>query len=379
MEKTGCTTRRNSVRILETALVALGGGFFFTRLHVPLSWLLGPMTAVIVYQNLTGRALAWHPSLRNSGLLILGLVLGSSFHREAVNEIIPHVPYMFLTTLLLVAFAFLMGSWMGKRTGLNQGTGLYASVPGGLSQMVALSQETEGVDETAVAFIQTIRVISVIFLVPFVTVHGASWFGWEGAGTSSVEPPAAASSAAAADGWMLAPFFLLGWGSAVLAARVKLPTSYLLGPLFLTAALNLLGVPLPSVPKPALVLSQLLIGTSIGLSMKLSKLPKLNVLLGYTFATSALLILFSFALGFLLSSLTAVDIPTAILATAPGGVAEMGLTAVIVNADLSIVSSYQLFRVFVMVAIMPFVLQWWMERKGKKRVCRHNGQGVSSR
>ncbi|MCI1694487.1 AbrB family transcriptional regulator [Aneurinibacillus aneurinilyticus] len=48
---------------------------------------------------------------------------------------------------------------------------VYGSVPGGLSQMLVLSEETERVDVTIVAFMQTIRLLAVIFFVPFLTIH----------------------------------------------------------------------------------------------------------------------------------------------------------------------------------------------------------------
>jgi hypothetical protein len=319
--------------------------------------MLGPIAFVILYQGVTKRVLKWSASLKNTGFLILGLVLGASFHREAVLNVLPHVPFMTVTTLLTVVFALFTGRWLAKKTDLDWRTGIFASVPGGLSQMVAISQEMEGVDTTAVALIQTIRVMAVIFLVPFLTVHGVQWFEWGSLneGASVVDSPEYFLT-----GRQFALLFILGLISAFAAKRLFFPAPFLIGPLLMTAVINLAGWQVSAMPHPLVIVSQLMVGTGIGMSMKLTGLKQIGRLLGYTLMSSLLLILFSIGLGLALSWMTSIDVPTAILSTAPGGVAEMGLTAVIVRADLSIVSSYQLFRMFVMVVLMPIFLKIWM-------------------
>lgn len=44
-------------------------------------------------------------------------------------------------------------------------------MPGGLSQMVILGEELNNVNETIVAFMQMIRIIIIMFVIPFLTVH----------------------------------------------------------------------------------------------------------------------------------------------------------------------------------------------------------------
>ncbi|WP_143522447.1 AbrB family transcriptional regulator, partial [Pseudomonas sp. 2822-17] len=63
------------------------------------------------------------------------------------------------------------------------------------------------------------------------------------------------------------------------------------------------------------------------------------------FSLAIILILISFILGVFLSLFTTLDLPTAMLSVAPGGLIEMVLTATAVGADPGIVSSLQLIRV----------------------------------
>jgi uncharacterized membrane protein AbrB (regulator of aidB expression) len=62
---------------------------------------------------------------------------------------------------------------------------------------------------------------------------------------------------------------------------------------------------------------------------------------------------------------------TAFIGTAPGGMAEMGITAMMVNADLSTVVAFQLSRLlFVLVIVFP-LMSWLFRRK------RNKSQGVA--
>ncbi|MFP3472832.1 AbrB family transcriptional regulator, partial [Micrococcus sp. SIMBA_144] len=74
-------------------------------------------------------------------------------------------------------------------------------------------------------------------------------------------------------------------------------------------------------------------------------------------------VFFSFLLAILLTKITSINLATAFLSTAPGGLAEMGVTATIVDADLAMISGYQLFRIFFIMFIALPLLQWWIRRK----------------
>lgn len=60
-----------------------------------------------------------------------------------------------------------------------------------------------------------------------------------------------------------------------------------------------------------------------------------------------ILIVISFGMAYLLATFNSMSLVTAFLAIAPGGIDVMGITAKEVNADLSTVTAYQMFRLFV--------------------------------
>ncbi|RYG72527.1 hypothetical protein EU245_10000 [Lentibacillus lipolyticus] len=62
--------------------------------------------------------------------------------------------------------------------------------------------------------------------------------------------------------------------------------------------------------------------------------------------------------GYGLAVLYNLTYSTAFLSTAPGGMVEMGLTAAAVGGDVSVVTSYQLFRLLVIMLFVPFFFKW---------------------
>ena len=153
------------------SLVAFGGGYCFERIGIYLPWMLGPLFVILIMKMKFGRYFYWPKKARSLGLMILGVQLGSSFTKPALEEMVLHLPYMLLSTIAVTLFTVVTGLLMAKPLKLSLGTALLGSFPGGLSQMVILSEELKNVNETVVAFMQTFRVIVVISIVPWMVTH----------------------------------------------------------------------------------------------------------------------------------------------------------------------------------------------------------------
>lgn len=336
---------------IETLLVALVAALLFTWMHVPLAWMLGPLAGVMGWRMLTKRRMFWPIQLRQGALIILGYMLGSSFTRDTAGEIVHQLPYMLGSTFLIVLASMTMGYFVARFSHSNLASGFFGSVPGGLSQMVVLGEEVTGVDATVVTFMQTIRVISVVFLVPFLTLNGLA-----GKSSTLIVP------VSLGDWKGYALFTVIAVGGALLGQKIHLPAGYLTGSLLATAIAVVLGLPAPHLPTWVITLSQLCIGTYIGLLMKPDPSHDFKRLGILTIVSSGILVVLSFLIGYVLSKVNPISVSTGFLSTAPGGMAEMGLTASMVHADLSMVSAYQLFRVFFVMFALPPLLKWWVKR-----------------
>jgi membrane AbrB-like protein len=248
---------------------------------------------------------------------------------------------------------------MARRAGLNRPTGIIGSIPGGLTQMVVLGEEVADTDVTAVTFMQTVRMLAVVFIVPFLAVHGL--------GSAPVGAATGNSGAAVSGATGLLSVRIVASIAAVLAGtwaavKLKLPTPYLMGPMLAAGLLAIGGVAVPQVPAPLLLVAQLCVGSHLGLTMKSTSLGNWKRLLPCCLLSSGGLVLFSLMLGFFLKMWHPIDLVTGFLGTAPGGMAEMGATAVAVHADLSVVAAYQMFRILFILFVVPPLLKWWLKR-----------------
>lgn len=336
---------------METLFISLISGFLFYLVHIPLPWMLGPVAGVMAWRFTTKRPLYWPIQLRQGALVILGYMLGSSFTRETAIETMRQLPYMLGSTMLIVVISMAMGYYVAKAAKVGGMSGFFGSVPGGLSQMVTLGEEVKGVDATVVTFMQTIRVISVVFLVPFLTLHG-----FVGKGIDSVSFTAGSQLAT------YLPVLAIVIAGAYIGQKLRFPVGYLTGPLLFSAIAAVSGLPSPQLPTIVIIISQVCIGAYIGLLMKPNPTHDFKRLGILTTVSSILLVFLSLIIGILLSMVNPISIATGFLSTAPGGMAEMGITATMVHADLSMVSAYQLFRVFFVMFAVPPLLKWWVKR-----------------
>ncbi len=352
------------LRFLETLLVSLTGGLFFRLLHLPLPWLLGSLAAVMIWSLTARRNVFWPVGLRNSGLVILGYMLGSSFAIETGLQIIKQLPAMMFATASTILFSLFIGYIIHRRTDISLSTCIIGSVPGGLTQMVVLSEEIADTDLTVVTFMQTIRLLSTVFIVPFLIICGLA---------GDTQQAVAANIPDVYNNAIHTPWTIFLFTGVVLfavwaALRINLPTPFLLGPLIGTAALVLAGFQAVKVSSFLVFISQLCIGTYLGLAIRPASLKHWKKLLPYTLGGSVAVVFFSLGVGFLLTRLHSLNLISAFLGTSPGGMAEMGLTAVLVRADVSLVAAYQMFRLLFILFVMPLLLKWRFGTVPKQKV-----------
>ena len=118
-------------------------------------------------------------------------------------------------------------------------------------------------------------------------------------------------------------------------------------------------------PSELLKAAQWCVGTYMGLNIPLVALPSWKRLVPLTALSVALLLTATLGIGLVLSNLHGYSLATAFIATAPGGMAEMGLTAMMVHADLSIIISYQLFRLLFILLVIPPFFQWYFRYRNQ--------------
>lgn len=342
------------LQILATFLIAAAGGLLFHLLRIPLPWMLGPLTVTMIYHTVSGRRARWPVQFRNLGLIVIGYSMGRTVTLETTREILANLPVMFGVTLLTVMFCLGLGYITHRRTGISLASGMLGSIPGGLAQMVLMTEEIEDADVTVVTFMQMTRVLAVVFSVPFIASSGI------GPMPGGLPSPMAATGphalAAALPAVLAAP--LGAW----LAFLLKLPIPCLLGPIFATAAAVLIGGPVPPVPAPLINLALIFFGTYFGIIITLESMKKLGKVFPYAVGGATALLAFTYLLGLGLTLLTPATLLTGFLSTAPGGLSEMGVVALALHADVAFIMAYQLFRLFSILLLVPPLLRWRFKR-----------------
>lgn len=337
-------------QILKALCLSVTVGTLFMLINVPLPWTLGPIAAISLYSLKTGERIYWPITIRNTALIVLGYAMGRPFTVETGYKILEHLPLMLIATVITVFVGLIVGYITHKKTGISLETCLLGCVPGGLSQMVVLAEEMENTDQTAVTIMQTVRMLSVVFSVPFLTMHVLH--------DGDPMAVAANSQLLAANNHDILIYVCVAITGAFLAKFLRLPTAFLLGPILLTGAFILAtGIPAPTVPSYLISMAQICVGTYIGSSINLAKIKKYHGLMPCLFGGVVGVLFVSLLTGYMVVQLTSVSFVTAFLSTAPGGLAEMGITALIVGADISTMTAYQLVRLLFIMLVFPIIVK----------------------
>ncbi|MGI2326448.1 AbrB family transcriptional regulator [Planococcus sp. YIM B11945] len=332
---------------LKTAAIAFASGWLFSEFGMFLPWLLGPMFVLLLLNQFTKITLYWPKILRTTGLILLGVQIGSSFTKEAVALMWFDLPYMIFMTAAIVGLSLLLGLLFQRMANESLATSLLGSIPGGLSQMVVIAEDVKSANVTVVTMMQTIRIFMVVSIVPFLAVFLV------GRDASEIAKHAFTFS------WL--PFIgaiALGIFVFWLMKKVRFPAAEVLAPILTMAAVQTVtGSQLLHMPFWLIALAQIFIGANLGLQMEQVR-DKMNLRIGIAIlVNNVLLIGFSVLIAYLL----AVLLPEYIfldffLSAAPGGMAEMAITALASGGDVALITGFHLFRLFfILLVASPIV------------------------
>ena len=335
---------------LSIGLGAAGGAVFFA-LALPLPWILGAVTAATA-AALAGAPLAVPGGIRNAMIAILGVLLGSQFTADIfarIAEWYVGLSGVLLSTAATAGLAYVVFRRLG---GYDRPTAYFASMPGGLSEMMVLG-ESMGGDGRKITLIHATRILVVVFLIVF---YYRLVEGFVPTGLPVPAGPAAGGSELAA----LLACALVGYPA---ARALRVPAAQLVGPLVLSAALHLGGVIAAHPPGELIAAAQVVLGAAIGArfaGMALAALRRI-VLLAALVAVMMLLVTAGVAYG--LAAVTDFSGPILFLALAPGGLAEMSLIALSLSSAAAFVSIHHIARIMLIVIAGPMLFRLTQTRR----------------
>ncbi|MGE6488266.1 AbrB family transcriptional regulator [Paenisporosarcina sp. NPDC076898] len=357
MEK-GVVLLQKSWIVLRTFIIAASAGFLFDSVGIFLPWLLGPMVSLLLLRQYTKLEFEWPRIYRQVGLIFLGIQIGSSFTKTSIELMWFDFPLMVLMTFSIVGVALLLSYLFLKISGESIATSVLGSLPGGLSQMVLLSEEVKSANSTIVTLMQTFRIFVVVTVVPFLTA-------WIPKGSHLNEGTMAVLPTFNVMHFVIA--VLLGTFFFIVMKKTHFPLPELMAPILSMAIVQFVtDHPVVEVPAIVLILSQIFVGAHLGLQLEKVR-DQLSIrLFSAIVLTNLALIAFCGFIAYILTRIHSVNtFLDFFISAAPGGIAEMSITALETGADLSTVTSFHLFRIFFILLIagpvMTYVLKKWMK------------------
>jgi uncharacterized protein len=316
---------------LLTLAVAIAGGALFHALYVPLAWMIGAMAATAALAWL--RPVAVHVATRPAALMVLGFGFAQTFDAPVLGAVATAAPALIAAALGSILAGLAVAPLFSRMAGLDQRTGFFACVPGGVIVMVVLAQR-EGVPVAPVTLAQTIRVVTVVLTFPFlITALGAHGHD---TGFLAVRPPVAAGG--------LALLLAGGLVASLLLRRTGLANPWMLGCFALGLALMVTGHMPSGIPGPLLDAAQVGMGMSLG--QRLTRefiLRSQRLALAALFSTLTLSALCT-VIALLIGWIAGLPATAVVLGMAPGGMPEMGITAKTLELAVPLVLGFHLTR-----------------------------------
>ncbi|MDB5823709.1 MAG: AbrB family transcriptional regulator [Herminiimonas sp.] len=310
-------------------------------LNTPLPWMIGPLLATAV-ARMCNVDLFCPVQVRQAGQWAIGTALGLYFTPAVVHVLSRHVGSIALGVVFAIALGLACGWLLHRLSGVDKTTAFFAMAVGGASEMAAQG-ERHGASVDRIAAAHSLRIMMVVVIIPF----AFRFFGAHGLdpfvpGAKDVSP--------------LGLIALTGLtaGGALLLGRLEWPNVWVIGPLIVSIALTAMGINLSALPEWSVHFGQLFIGVSLGTRFTPQFLHTAPRYMGSVILCGLAALALAAGFGLLLSWASGINPATAILATSPGGIAEMSLTAKTLQLGVPIVTAFHVTRMAVLVmAIGP--------------------------
>ena len=341
------------LRAAGALAVGAAAGWLCSVLHTPIPWMLGPLVA-LAFLRVAGADIAAPRPSRYLGQWIIGTSLGLYFTPEVVREVLSVWYLLAAGAVFAVVLGYLSGLALARLAGIDRTTAIFASVPGGAAEMSVLGGRF-GARIDRVAAAQSLRILIVVLVIPF----AYAWLGLHG---SDVYVQGARQFDAAGFAKLMAATLV---GSFVFQ-RLDAPNAFVLGSLAVAIPLTAAQIDLSAMPTVMSNTGQYLLGCALGSRFEKDFLRGAHRFVGAVAATVLIAIALSAAFALALAWATGRPGAALVLGTAPGGIAEMCITAKVLQLGVPIVTAFHVTRIVVLLlATAPIFarLQAWRRDK----------------
>jgi uncharacterized protein len=342
------------VRVLGPITAGLIGAVALNALGIPLAWLTGAAIAAMIL-NLLTRSEWKVPSIAyRAAVVLLAVTVASGFSADVFtslgSSVGPIAVVVVSTALVSILF------WRGAEytAQINSVSALLGTIPAGASGMIGVAADQRA-DVPLVAALQYVRLVTVVMLAPVV---GLIVVGGDAGPVGGSANPLPQNSTVIDGVTAIGLAAILGVVGYKLATLLRIPTGLFVGPLAVVAlAQGIFGFQI-ALPGYVTALGLMVIGIYVGIQFDQSVFRRLGrpLIISVTFVFG--LIAACGVFGLMLYGLSDLDLLTSLLATMPGGLEVVAVTAFELNADASMVIAIQMTRLALMLILLPFLIRW---------------------
>lgn len=332
-------------------------GFAAQALGLPLPFMLGPLVVsgllATAGQRHLPRDFPGLAALRIVFIAVIGLMIGEQIRPELFHD----ASRLALSFAALTVFVGLALAWnytvFRRLGGYDTATAFYSSTPGGLYESIAFGEEA-GADPARLILQQFLRVIMTVTILPIALSL------WTGAPVGS----AGGMSLARADvPWSNLPLIALAIAGGIgLGIVLRLPARQLTGPMAAGMILSMvLGINL-DIPQWLVNLAQIVVGTALGMRFKGIAARLILRGMGLSVLSVGGMLILAALMAFLLAPLTGLDFDVMLISFAPGGVTEMALVALSLQANPAVVTLHHIYRIILTIIGLVASAEWLRQR-----------------
>jgi membrane AbrB-like protein len=330
-------------RFLPALALACCAAWLCVWFDTPLPWMIGPLFATACACMLGA---PWRAPVqaREAGQWAIGTTLGLYFSAPVLAVLATYWAWIALAVAFALALGWLGGVLLQRVSGVDRGTAFFAMAVGGAAEM-AVQAERHGARVDRVAAAHSVRIMLVVAIIPF------ALRAWHAQGAELFVPPAGAVH----PGRLLLLIVLTAAGSLFLK-RWRVPNAWVIGSLLVALLLTASGIHLSRMPEWMIRTGQLLIGVSLGTRFTPDFVRTAPRYLASVAVCALAMMGLGAGFGAGIAGMAGIHPGTMVLATSPGGIAEMALTARVLHLGVPIVTAFHVTR---MLAVVLLIGPWY--------------------
>jgi membrane AbrB-like protein len=328
--------------------IAFTGGFVFNYFQFPLAYMLGAiaftMTAAISGVSIARPNAHIVTPMRAS----LGVLLGSAVTPALLERVGALGAAAAFVPVFVVVSGVLGTIYYIRVAKFSREEAFFCAVPGGLHVMTIYAEEC-GVDIRRVALAHALRITFVVLLTPLAVglfTH-----------VPRVDVATVSASIFDMDGRDFVLLLIAGCIGWYVGRKTRIPGGQMLGPMLASAALHVAGITTSKPPYELIILSQVIIGGSIGARYVGETLAIVRMSIVYAFGHVSITLAIAAVFAYVLHLVFDLPVITGLLSFAPGGMSEIGLIALGLGLDVGFVATIQVSRLSTIAVFAPWAFR----------------------